>query len=102
MRNRRRGLGRLDVTTSTTAEPDNDAPPAARTGAAERSAAPVRRGRRRRRGSREPVVLTVAGVVCLFGAFELAPRLGILPRSSFPPTSAVLAELGRLFTTGAY
>jgi ABC-type nitrate/sulfonate/bicarbonate transport system permease component len=66
------------------------------------SAAP----RRRRRGTPalpgEPVVLTLAGVALLLGVFEVAPRLGLLPKGSFPPTSAVLVELGRLLTTGAF
>jgi ABC-type nitrate/sulfonate/bicarbonate transport system permease component len=59
-----------------------------------------RRGARRAPG--EPLILTVAGLGLLLGAFELAPRVGLLPRDSFPPTSAVAAELGRLVTTAEY
>jgi ABC-type nitrate/sulfonate/bicarbonate transport system permease component len=44
----------------------------------------------------------VLGAVALFGLFELAPRVGLLPAASFPPTSTVLVELARLTVTGAY
>jgi ABC-type nitrate/sulfonate/bicarbonate transport system permease component len=64
------------------------------------SAAAPRRGTRALRG--EAVVLTLVGVVLLLGVFEVAPRLGVLPRGSFPPTSAVLAELARLLSTGTF
>lgn len=48
----------------------------------------------------EAVVLPVAGVAVVLAAFELAPRVGILPRSSFPPMSETLAALADLVTTG--
>ena len=47
-------------------------------------------------------MLTLAGIVALFAAFEIAPRLGILPSDSFPPTSAVLGELATLVMTAGY
>lgn len=47
-------------------------------------------------------MLTAVGVVLFLGLFEVAPRVGVLPRESFPPASAVLAELGRLVVTRGY
>jgi ABC-type nitrate/sulfonate/bicarbonate transport system permease component len=52
--------------------------------------------------TRDPVVLTIAGLVLLLGSFELAPRIGLLPMDSFPPTSEVVVEAARLAGTTAY
>jgi ABC-type nitrate/sulfonate/bicarbonate transport system permease component len=49
-------------------------------------------GRRRWRGWAGAVAPSV-GVAVALGFFELAPRVGMLPRSSFPPTSEVLDVL---------
>lgn len=48
------------------------------------------------RRSVEGVGLPVVGVAVVALAFELAPRLGVVPRASFPPTSEVAATLVRL------
>ena len=53
----------------------------------------------RRRGlTTESVVLPALGVAAAIAALELAPRLGILPRQSFPPASEIFAALGELIT----
>lgn len=52
----------------------------------------------RRRGV-EAVVLPVLGVAVVLAAFELAPRVGVLPRSSFPPVSETFAALADMATT---
>jgi ABC-type nitrate/sulfonate/bicarbonate transport system permease component len=54
-----------------------------------------------RRDGRPPSALrwTAAGFALLLGGFELAPRLGLLPRDSFPPTSAVAVALAKLLVT---
>jgi ABC-type nitrate/sulfonate/bicarbonate transport system permease component len=44
----------------------------------------------------DAAALPAAGIATGLLACELAPRLGLLPRSSFPPTSEVVAALGRL------
>jgi ABC-type nitrate/sulfonate/bicarbonate transport system permease component len=44
----------------------------------------------------------IAGLALLPVAFEIAPRIGLLPRDSFPPTSAVAVALGRLALTGVF
>jgi ABC-type nitrate/sulfonate/bicarbonate transport system permease component len=42
----------------------------------------------------------LVGIGVVLGFFELAPRVGVLPRSSFPPTSEVVGVLvGMLHTT---
>jgi ABC-type nitrate/sulfonate/bicarbonate transport system permease component len=51
------------------------------------------------RGSVERVVLPVVGVAAAALALEVAPRVGLLPRSSFPPTSEVATTLVRLLRT---
>jgi ABC-type nitrate/sulfonate/bicarbonate transport system permease component len=51
------------------------------------------------RRSVEGVVLPAVGVAVVALAFELAPRIGLLPRSSFPPTSEVATTLVRLLGT---
>jgi ABC-type nitrate/sulfonate/bicarbonate transport system permease component len=43
--------------------------------------------------------LPLLGVAIALGVFELAPRIGILPSSSFPPPSEVLVELADLVGT---
>jgi ABC-type nitrate/sulfonate/bicarbonate transport system permease component len=50
----------------------------------------------RRRLAVEAVVLPVIGVAVALAAFELAPRVGILPRDSFPPVSEILSTLADL------
>lgn len=55
------------------------------------------RGRARRRA--EAVALPAAGVAVALVAFEVAPRVGLLPRSSFPPVSETFAALADLATT---
>jgi ABC-type nitrate/sulfonate/bicarbonate transport system permease component len=54
-------------------------------------------GLARRRGSAiETVVWPVLGVGVAIAALELGPRLGILPRQSFPPASEIFRALGDL------
>jgi ABC-type nitrate/sulfonate/bicarbonate transport system permease component len=48
----------------------------------------------------EAVVLPMVGVAVALATFELAPRVGVLPRSSFPPVSETLRTLADLVTTG--
>jgi ABC-type nitrate/sulfonate/bicarbonate transport system permease component len=45
------------------------------------------------------VALPAAGLATVLLAFEIAPRVGVLPRSSFPTTSEVAAALGGLLGT---
>jgi ABC-type nitrate/sulfonate/bicarbonate transport system permease component len=47
----------------------------------------------------EALVLPVVGVAVVLAAFEVAPRIGVLPRSTFPPVSESLAALAELVTT---
>ena len=47
----------------------------------------------------EAVVLPLLGILVVLGFFELAPRVGLLPRSSFPPTSEVGATLWDMLGT---
>lgn len=54
-----------------------------------------------RRRRTEAVVLPVLGVAVVLAAFELAPRVGVLPRSSFPPVSETFAALADMATTSA-
>lgn len=54
-------------------------------------------GRARRWG--EAIVLPALGVAVALAAFEVAPRVGILPRSAFPPVSEIFAALGDIATT---
>jgi ABC-type nitrate/sulfonate/bicarbonate transport system permease component len=54
-------------------------------------------GRARRRA--ETVLLPALGVAVALAAFEVAPRVGVLPRSSFPPVSEILGRLADLVTT---
>jgi len=54
-------------------------------------------GLARRRGAAiEVVVWPVLGVGVAIAALELGPRLGILPRQSFPPASEIFRALGDL------
>jgi ABC-type nitrate/sulfonate/bicarbonate transport system permease component len=48
----------------------------------------------------EAIVLPVLGVAVVLAAFELAPRVGILPRVTFPPLSESARALGDLVRTG--
>lgn len=48
----------------------------------------------------DAAVLPLLGIAVVLGFFELAPRIGVLPRSSFPPTSEVLGELVGMTGTG--
>ena len=47
-------------------------------------------------------VLPACGLAVVLGAFELASRTNVLPRSSFPPVSEIFAELGRIAGTDEY
>lgn len=51
---------------------------------------------RRRGPTAEAIVLPVLGVGGAVAALEFAPRLGILPRQSFPPASEIFGALGGL------
>jgi ABC-type nitrate/sulfonate/bicarbonate transport system permease component len=53
----------------------------------------------RNRQRTEALVLPLIGVAVVLAAFEVAPRVGVLPRSSFPPVSETFAALGDLVTT---
>jgi ABC-type nitrate/sulfonate/bicarbonate transport system permease component len=53
--------------------------------------------RARRRA--EAVVLPVIGVAVALAGFEVAPRIGVLPRSAFPPVSETFGALAELVTT---
>lgn len=55
----------------------------------------VRRWRRRA----ESLALPLAGLAVTLAFFELAPRVGLLPRSSFPPVSEIFTALGEMLTT---
>ena len=57
-------------------------------------------GSRRARQRFEAVALPAIGVAVALAAFEVAPRLGVLPRSSFPPVSEIFAALADEVTTG--
>ena len=52
-----------------------------------------------RRRRTEAVVLPVAGIAVVLVAFELARRVGVLPRSSFPPVNETFAALADMATT---
>ncbi|HET6952207.1 MAG TPA: ABC transporter permease [Acidimicrobiales bacterium] len=54
-------------------------------------------GRARRRAG--DAALPVIGVAVVLAAFEVAPRVGLLPRSAFPPFSEIVAALADLVTT---
>lgn len=47
----------------------------------------------------EAILLPVLGVAVVLAAFEIAPRVGILPRSSFPPFSEIFAALTDMVAT---
>jgi ABC-type nitrate/sulfonate/bicarbonate transport system permease component len=55
---------------------------------------------RRARHRAEAVLLPALGVAVALAAFEVAPRVGVLPRSSFPPVSEIFTALAELVTTG--
>lgn len=44
-------------------------------------------------------MLPLAGLVVTLAAFEVAPRVGVLPQSSFPPVSEIFATLGEMLLT---
>ncbi|HKE73642.1 MAG TPA: ABC transporter permease [Acidimicrobiales bacterium] len=48
----------------------------------------------------EAAALPVLGVAMVLAAFEVAPRVGILPRSNFPPFSEIAAAFAHLVTSG--
>lgn len=48
----------------------------------------------------ERLGLPLLGVVIVLAAFEIAPRIGVLPRQSFPPVSETFAALAGLVTSG--
>jgi ABC-type nitrate/sulfonate/bicarbonate transport system permease component len=50
----------------------------------------------------ERLLLPLVGLAVVLVAFELAPRVGILPRSSFPPVSEIFLRLADLVTTEAF
>jgi ABC-type nitrate/sulfonate/bicarbonate transport system permease component len=50
----------------------------------------------------ERVLLPLTGLAVALVAFELAPRVGILPRGSFPPVSEVFVRFADLATTEAF
>jgi ABC-type nitrate/sulfonate/bicarbonate transport system permease component len=56
-------------------------------------------GQRRRAPTFEAAVLPLAGIAVVLGFFEVAPRVGVLPRSSFPTTSEVGATLADMLGT---
>jgi len=53
----------------------------------------------RGRDAVEAVALPLLGIGVVLGFFEVAPRIGLLPRSSFPTTTEVAAALGDLLGT---
>jgi ABC-type nitrate/sulfonate/bicarbonate transport system permease component len=59
------------------------------------------RGPGRRRRWAEAIALPAIGVAAVLAAFEVAPRVGLLPRSAFPPFSEIFAALVDLVTTAA-
>lgn len=59
----------------------------------------MRPGGASRRRRAEGLMLPLAGLAVALAFFELAPRLGLLPRSSFPPVSEIFAALGEMLTT---
>ncbi len=54
---------------------------------------------RRARHRAEAALLPALGVAVALAAFEVAPRVGVLPRSSFPPVSEIFATLADIVTT---
>ena len=48
----------------------------------------------------EAIVLPVLGVAVVLAAFEVAPRVGILPRETFPPFSEIARAFGDLVSSG--
>lgn len=48
------------------------------------------------------LALPVFGLAVALGAFELAPRVGILPRGSFPPVSEIFVRLTDIVTTETF
>jgi ABC-type nitrate/sulfonate/bicarbonate transport system permease component len=56
------------------------------------------------RGARalERLVLPAVGLAVALAAFEIAPRVGLLPRGSFPPVSEIFVRLADIATTEAF
>jgi ABC-type nitrate/sulfonate/bicarbonate transport system permease component len=50
----------------------------------------------------ERIGLPLLGLAVALAAFEIAPRIGILPSSSFPPPSEIFAALADLVGTSAF
>ncbi|HEX6197480.1 MAG TPA: ABC transporter permease [Jiangellaceae bacterium] len=48
----------------------------------------------------EAILLPLLGVVVVLAAFEIAPRIGVLPRQSFPPVSEIFGSLADLIAAG--
>lgn len=48
----------------------------------------------------EAIVLPALGIAVVLVAFELAPRIGVLPRQSFPPVSEIFVGLLELVRSG--
>jgi ABC-type nitrate/sulfonate/bicarbonate transport system permease component len=48
----------------------------------------------------EAILLPLLGIVVVLAAFEIAPRVGVLPRQSFPPVSEILTSLVDLIASG--
>jgi ABC-type nitrate/sulfonate/bicarbonate transport system permease component len=55
--------------------------------------------RRRALGRAEAMLWPIVGVAVALAIFEIAPRVGVLPRASFPPFSEIFAALVDLVTT---
>lgn len=47
-------------------------------------------------------LLPLSGLAVVLAGFELAPRIGLLPRSSFPPVSEIFSALASLVVSGAF
>jgi len=48
------------------------------------------------------LALPTAGLAVVLGAFEVASRTDVLPRSSFPPVSEIFVKLADVATTAEY
>jgi ABC-type nitrate/sulfonate/bicarbonate transport system permease component len=56
--------------------------------------------RPRARQRAEAAVLPLVGIAVALAAFEVAPRIGLLPRSTFPPVSEIVASFVDLVGSG--
>ncbi len=50
----------------------------------------------------ERYLLPLSGLAVVLAAFEIAPRIGLLPRSSFPPVSEIFSALASLLVDGGF